>query len=94
VTQPHTHDARGAELEARLLGAAAARLHDAMLRHSVFAALETQLGDPQPGRSAMGARGGSWSVLLSSALGAVGTPDYPSGIPDMHTIHDPMISVS
>jgi hypothetical protein len=24
----------------------------------------------------------------------VGTPDYPSGIPDMHTIHDPMISVS
>jgi hypothetical protein len=26
--------------------------------------------------------------------GGVGTPDYPSGIPDMHTIHDPMISVS
>jgi hypothetical protein len=25
---------------------------------------------------------------------AMGTPDYPSGIPDMHTIHDPMISVS
>jgi hypothetical protein len=25
---------------------------------------------------------------------SVGTPDYPSGIPDMHTIHDPMISVS
>jgi hypothetical protein len=24
----------------------------------------------------------------------VGTPDYPSGIPDMHTIHDPMISAS
>jgi hypothetical protein len=24
----------------------------------------------------------------------VGTPDYPSGIPDMHKIHDPMISVS
>jgi hypothetical protein len=24
----------------------------------------------------------------------VGTPDYPSGISDMHTIHDPMISVS
>jgi hypothetical protein len=24
----------------------------------------------------------------------VGTPDYPSGIPDMHTIHHPMISVS
>jgi hypothetical protein len=24
----------------------------------------------------------------------VGTLDYPSGIPDMHTIHDPMISVS
>jgi hypothetical protein len=24
----------------------------------------------------------------------VGTPDYLSGIPDMHTIHDPMISVS
>jgi hypothetical protein len=23
----------------------------------------------------------------------VGTSDYPSGIPDMHTIHDPMISV-
>jgi hypothetical protein len=23
----------------------------------------------------------------------VGTPDYPSGIPDMHTIHDSMISV-
>jgi hypothetical protein len=22
------------------------------------------------------------------------TPEYPSGIPDMHTIHDPMISVS
>jgi hypothetical protein len=25
---------------------------------------------------------------------SVGTSDYPSGIPDMHTIHDPMISVS
>jgi hypothetical protein len=25
---------------------------------------------------------------------SVGTPDYPPGIPDMHTIHDPMISVS
>jgi hypothetical protein len=25
---------------------------------------------------------------------SVGTPDYPSGISDMHTIHDPMISVS
>jgi hypothetical protein len=24
----------------------------------------------------------------------VGTPDYPSRIPDMHPIHDPMISVS
>jgi hypothetical protein len=24
----------------------------------------------------------------------VGTPDYPSEIPDMHTIHDPMISAS
>jgi hypothetical protein len=24
----------------------------------------------------------------------VGTPVYPSGIPDMHTIHDPMISMS
>jgi hypothetical protein len=24
----------------------------------------------------------------------VGIPDYPSGISDMHTIHDPMISVS
>jgi hypothetical protein len=24
----------------------------------------------------------------------VGSPDYPSRIPDMHTIHDPMISVS
>jgi hypothetical protein len=24
----------------------------------------------------------------------VGTSDYPSEIPDMHTIHDPMISVS
>jgi hypothetical protein len=24
----------------------------------------------------------------------VGTPDYPSRISDMHTIHDPMISVS
>jgi hypothetical protein len=22
-----------------------------------------------------------------------GTPDYPTGIPDMHIIHDPMISV-
>jgi hypothetical protein len=31
------------------------------------------------------------SMLYSSF---VGTPDYPSGIPDMHTIHDPMISVS
>jgi hypothetical protein len=29
-----------------------------------------------------------WDMLI------VGTPDYPSGIPDMHTIHDPMISVS
>jgi hypothetical protein len=25
---------------------------------------------------------------------SVGTPNYPSRIPDMHTIHDPMISVS
>jgi hypothetical protein len=34
-------------------------------------------------------------VVLSSAITAVvGTPDYPSGIPDMHTIHDPMISMS
>jgi hypothetical protein len=24
----------------------------------------------------------------------VGTPVYHSGIPDMHTIHDPMINVS
>jgi hypothetical protein len=24
----------------------------------------------------------------------VGTPDYPSGIPVMHTTHDPMISMS
>jgi hypothetical protein len=82
VTQPHTHDARGAELEARLLGASAARLHDAMLRHSVFAALETQLGDPQPGRSATGARGGSWSVLLSSALGVfLAAASYASSSP-------------
>jgi hypothetical protein len=29
-----------------------------------------------------------------SDTNSVGTPDYPSGIPDMHTIHDPMISVS
>jgi hypothetical protein len=28
-----------------------------------------------------------------SDTNSVGTPDYPSGIPDMHTIHDPMISV-
>jgi hypothetical protein len=27
-----------------------------------------------------------------SDTNSVGTPDYPSGIPDMHTIHDPMIS--
>jgi hypothetical protein len=32
--------------------------------------------------------------LCSGTLPGVGTPDYPSGIPDMHTIHDPMISVS
>jgi hypothetical protein len=25
---------------------------------------------------------------------SMGTSDYPSGIPNMHTIHDPMISVS
>jgi hypothetical protein len=31
---------------------------------------------------------------VAVAAGFVGTPDYPSGIPDMHTIHDPMISVS
>jgi hypothetical protein len=24
----------------------------------------------------------------------VGSPDCPSGIPNMHTIHDPMVSVS
>jgi hypothetical protein len=29
-----------------------------------------------------------------SDTNSVGTPDYPSRIPDMHTIHDPMISVS
>jgi hypothetical protein len=29
-----------------------------------------------------------------SDTNSVGTTDYPSGIPDMHTIHDPMISVS
>jgi hypothetical protein len=29
-----------------------------------------------------------------SDTNSVGTPDYPSEIPDMHTIHDPMISVS
>jgi hypothetical protein len=29
-----------------------------------------------------------------SDTNSVGTPDYPSGIRDMHTIHDPMISVS
>jgi hypothetical protein len=29
-----------------------------------------------------------------SDTNSVGTPDYPSWIPDMHTIHDPMISVS
>jgi hypothetical protein len=29
-----------------------------------------------------------------SDTNSVGTPDYPSGIPNMHTIHDPMISVS
>jgi hypothetical protein len=29
-----------------------------------------------------------------SDTNSLGTPDYPSGIPDMHTIHDPMISVS
>jgi hypothetical protein len=31
---------------------------------------------------------------FTSCFVTVGTPDYPSGIPDMHTIHDPMISVS
>jgi hypothetical protein len=30
--------------------------------------------------------------ILVDALG-VGTPDYPSGIPVMHTIHDPRKSV-
>jgi hypothetical protein len=30
----------------------------------------------------------------TEGMEVVGTPDYPSGIPDMHTIHDPMISVS
>jgi hypothetical protein len=29
-----------------------------------------------------------------SDTNSVGTPDYPSGIPDMHTIHDSMISAS
>jgi hypothetical protein len=29
-----------------------------------------------------------------SDTNSVGTPDYPSGIPDMHTIHDPVISAS
>jgi hypothetical protein len=29
-----------------------------------------------------------------SNTNSVGTPDYPSRIPDMHTIHDPMINVS
>jgi hypothetical protein len=33
-------------------------------------------------------------VCLHLNEGPVGAPDYPSGIPDMHTIHDPMISVS
>jgi hypothetical protein len=35
---------------------------------------------------------GGISVLVVRKF--VGTPDYPSGIPDMHTIHDPMISMS
>jgi hypothetical protein len=33
-------------------------------------------------------------LLPTEAALSVGTPDYPSGIPDMFTIHDPMISVS
>jgi hypothetical protein len=39
--------------------------------------------------SAVGAAGVSIDGMSSS----VGTPDYPSRIPDMHTIHDPMIYV-
>jgi hypothetical protein len=36
-----------------------------------------------------------WSPLHSPLNGilVVGTPNYPSGIPNMHTIHDPMINV-
>jgi hypothetical protein len=34
------------------------------------------------------------AALWCSRLLAVGTPVYHSGIPGMHTIHDPMISVS
>jgi hypothetical protein len=33
-------------------------------------------------------------IIVQGSFEVVGTPDYPSGIPDMHTIHDPMISVS
>jgi hypothetical protein len=36
----------------------------------------------------------NYELDASSLDITVGTPDYPSGIPDMHTIHDPMISVS
>jgi hypothetical protein len=38
------------------------------------------------------AHGRYWCLVHYAVT--VGTPDYPSRIPDMHTIHDPMISVS
>jgi hypothetical protein len=49
---------------------------------------------PEASRSPKQRRRGARRRLHHGMARAVGTPDCPSGIPDMHTIHDPMISVS
>jgi hypothetical protein len=49
---------------------------------AAFEVVDTVVVAAQPPRTPLG------------RAACVGTPDYLSGIPDMHTIHDPMISVS
>jgi hypothetical protein len=49
----------------------------------------TEVSVPAPCQDGEVPRPGAISIGLH-----VGTPDYPSGISDMHTIHNPMISVS
>jgi hypothetical protein len=63
--------------------------------------LETHLGDAEDKGIAFARREMlslvmmriTWRTWTWRIRRIVGTPDYPSRIPDMHTIHDPMISM-